>query len=142
MTDIIESAIVRRLLEEPAVADLISDRIDEGRPAQGSKLPAVAYFEVFHQSGQTTGSSRSARRMGPEMKSLQFNCFARTVLEAEAVRDAVRGLLQGFAGGLGAFYVKGIFWVNGGSIDPDPDQKPSSIVFGRWAQFDVHYRFA
>jgi len=138
----IESAIVMRLLEDPTVAGLVGVRIDEGRPAQGSRLPAVAYREVFHESGQTTGKTRSSRRMGPDMKSIQFNCFAASIAEAEAVRDAIRGLLQGFIGGIGLYYVKGIFWVSGGSIDPDPDQKPSRIVVGRWAQFNVHYRFA
>ena len=111
-----EEALRTLLKASTELSDLVRTRVDWGSRPQGSDLPAVVLFLIDDVEGHT--------QSGPEGLSrarVQVNCYGSTYLSSLEVARAVRGLLDGYRGGLfqGIFLALSRSSREGGTNEPD-----------------------
>lgn len=89
----LDQAIYARLQSVGAVTALVGTRVRLEEARQDEQLPYVERFEVSASPFQPLAGAASVMR-----RRIQFNCWAASPAEADAVRTAVRDALAGFAG--------------------------------------------
>lgn len=103
----IEEAINQRLRTDPAVVDLVGDRVYPADAAQGEQLPYVIYEEAEQQRMRTLTGYVNLRSF-----LLHIDCWGQNRAQAKAVRKAVAASLDGFQGTMGGtsgIDVRGVF---------------------------------
>lgn len=103
----IEAVITKHLTENAGVAALIAGRVYPKQLPQGPTYPAIVYHRI---SGPRVHSHDGAS--GLAYPRFQFDCFAKTHVQAKALCDAVRLAIDGFKGlmgGAGGVDVQAVF---------------------------------
>ncbi len=107
-----ETALVARLMADPAVFALTGDNIEWDERAPDAPLPAITL--------QTITDARPQNNDGFDPfwpTRVQVNCLARTKLEAAAVRDAAIAALVPYAEQDGTIFLRS--FVDGGNSDAE-----------------------
>lgn len=94
----IEEGLVYHLKNTAAITALVGQRVYPLRIAQGSAMPCIVVSRVSTQrilTHDTTGASGTAH------PRFQFDAWASTYAAAKAITDALRGVLNGYAGAMG-----------------------------------------
>jgi hypothetical protein len=92
----IDAALRTRLLAFSGLTALVSTRVHAGIAPQGGTLPAVVYRRISaNRELVHSGVSGVAR------SRFQFDCLAKTPLEAKQVAAQVRKALHGYSGTIG-----------------------------------------
>lgn len=100
----IEEALYARLSGAAAITELTSTRIYPYKLPQNPIMPAITYQRVStsrYHTHDTSGASGLAR------PRFQFDCYASSYLGAKQLVEALRGVLEGFNGYVGAQRIQG-----------------------------------
>jgi hypothetical protein len=125
------------LLADATISGLIGTRLFPLRLPQNPTLPAMTYSWI---SGDRVHTMAGAR--GPSRPRLQFDAWAKTYLEAEAVFEALRKRLDGFQGTAGSVKVQGAFFASERDLYEDSADAGTGSGVGlyrRTSDFFVHY---
>ena len=101
----IAADIVAFLLADSTLGGLIGTRLYPLKLPQDPTMPAITYQWI---SGARVHSTDGAS--GLSSPRIQFDCWALTYLEAEAVFEALRKRLDGFQGTAGASRIQAAFF--------------------------------
>lgn len=125
------SALVTLLLSTSTVTTLLADAKGGGKAVyeqmlpRAYKLPAIAVHRYGGVSEQTFGGPINLRE-----DNLQIDCYGDTAADCDAVTDACRTLLNGFAGTLaGGTVVVGTFLEQDRDMPFLPNADVSSMAF-------------
>lgn len=99
----VEKAIRSLLVDDGAVAALVADRVYPVRRKQGSALPAVVYQQITGVRDHTF-----AGPSGFVASRFQITCWAETYSGADVLADAVRPVLDGYAGTIESVVIQAI----------------------------------
>jgi hypothetical protein len=121
------------LLADSALAALIGTRLHPLRLPQNPTLPAMTYQWV---SGERAHALDGA--VGLSSPRVQFDCWAGTYLQAEAVFEAFRKRLDGFRGDIGSTPTK----VQGAFFESERDMYEDSADAGTGSGVGMYRRSA
>ncbi len=117
----IETEIVTRLEDDAGVGAEAGNRIYPILLPQRPIYPAIVYHRVSGpRLHHLTGSS------GRAMPRIQINCWAETLVAAQALADAVRASLDGFIGKLTT--LKAVCRIDNESWDYDDEAKKYRVI--------------
>jgi hypothetical protein len=89
----LEKAIRSLLVDDGSVAALVGNRVYPVQRKQGSALPAVVYQQITGVRDHTFAGAS-----GFVASRYQITCWAETYGGADALADAVRAVMDGYAG--------------------------------------------
>jgi hypothetical protein len=89
-----QSGLFALLRADAGVMAVVSERIFPVLLPENATLPALTYHVVGGSSAPTFATS------GMQKVRIQFDCFARSYLDADRARDALRQSLYGYRGTL------------------------------------------
>ena len=116
----IEQAVLKELLADSGVTDLISERLYYVKAPQDVVKPYVIFFKASGPREYShDGVSALAR------PRFQFSCFATTYYEAKQIAEAIRAAIEAFngiMGGAGGAEVGSCFCINESDIYEDNTQ--------------------
>jgi hypothetical protein len=125
-----ETFVVQRLLTSPTIATLIDDRIEPSLSSEQTTLPRVVYTAIA-----TDSQINLSGGAGYTFKRFQFDVFAKTIEEVQAIAEAFRNRLHGFRGSItvdaeSLFF--GLIKLEGERDTPtNPDEGTDQPVYGR-----------
>lgn len=126
----ISSAVYTLLTSYTDITDLCSTRIYPDFLPEGVTFEAIRY-----RMTSETGVSAHDGPIGLYKHNVQFDCYASTGLEAEALARAVRQNIEGYRGTVAGYRIDGIFFINALS-DFDNDLNARRRIL----DFMIHYR--
>lgn len=125
----IASDIRTFLLADATLGGLVGTRVYPVKLPQDPTVPAMTYQWI---SGERHHAASGA--VGLASPRIQFDCWAKTYLEAESMLEALRKRLDGFSGTAGASKIQGAFF------ETERDSyEDASRLYGRSADFFVWY---
>ena len=125
----IESALVKLLLADPAVSSLVGNRIRPLVLPQDEILPALTY-----QSISGVSAHGHSGKTGKEICRMQFDCYAPGYSTAKNVSKALCNALDGFRGLSDGILIEGIFKEN--ELD---DFEEGLKIYRVILDFIIHY---
>ncbi len=122
------------LIADSGLSALVSERVHPVLLPQNSTLPAVTYQLISQDPLHTLDGPVNLNR-----PRVQFDVWADTYLEMEAVNDALRNALDGFTGGIGgsppSLIVQGAFLVTERDLfESEPELFRRSADYFIWVQ--------
>ena len=131
----IAADIVAFLLADATLGGLIGTRLYPLKLPQDPTVPAMTYQWV---SGQRAHAADGA--VGLASPRVQFDCWAQTYLEVEAMLEALRKRLDGFQGTVGSSPGS---WIQGAFFETERDDYDDEVrLYRRSADFFVWYEEA
>jgi len=92
----IEQAVLKELLADSGITDLIGERLYYVKAPQDVAKPYIVFFKVSAPREYShDGASKLAR------PRFQFSCFAMTYYEAKQIAEAIRVAIEAFSGTMG-----------------------------------------
>ena len=130
----VEDNLYTTLVGNSTLTALTSTRIEPIMNAQGTAFPRVVYTKtadapIYASSGPTS----------LKLATFAIECQARTVSEAENVRDAVKNIINGVSGTFGGALMKRSGINNESDIVYPPAGGEETVVVGKVIEIDVYY---